>query len=340
MFFTAICIISPCPTRLHDLLPEEVVIVRASLSIVSASLAGAEEQVVDSSEEEFEMEEGEPLIDKRTKRKKTATSHAAPSNIATPPRPRPTLESSQPNLTWVPGHYMPVHSQAQTTWGAGAVPVVPDLWAGENAAALEEDIDDRNGRRKRKADYDLASRRRATAGVKPNRVEVLPGGEVDSTCEGKNAWDEALRDLVPKCLDMSVVAWSKHEKHTLKKLRAALDNEFEYVPQPLSMVGFRVAVMKYLKAERCRLKIRYLKGIDSPPLHVDETEWEKLKDYWDTDKQKDKARKMSIARQNVKSFSSSGKRGKSSRPYSAVSLGFRVYSIKIFLLWMLSYPGK
>lgn len=79
---------------------------------------------------------------------------------------------------------------------------------------------------------------------------------MDSTCEGKNAWDEALRDLVPKCLDMSVVAWANHDPKTLKKLRAALDNEFEYVGNPLSMVGFRVAITRFLKAERCRLKNR------------------------------------------------------------------------------------
>ena len=124
---------------------------------------------------------------------------------------------------------------------------------------------DRQSQRKRKADYDLASRQRATAGAKLNRVFVLPGGEADATCEGKNAWDEALRDLVPKRLDMSVVAWSKHEPHCLKKLTAALDNEFEYIGNPLSMVGFKLVVMKFLKSERFRLKNRYLRGEDSRP---------------------------------------------------------------------------
>ena len=126
------------------------------------------------------------------------------------------------------------------------------------------------------SDYNLVSRQRATAGVKPNWVFVLPGGEIDATCEGKNTWDEALRDLIPKCLDMSVVAWSKYDPQQLKKLRAALDNEFEYVGNPLSIVGFRLAVMKFLKFERFRLKNSYLKGEDSPPLHIDEDEWKRL----------------------------------------------------------------
>ena len=45
---------------------------------------------------------------------------------------------------------------------------------------------------------------------------------MDVTCKGKNAWDEALWELVAKCLDMSVVSWSKHEEHMLQRLRAAL----------------------------------------------------------------------------------------------------------------------
>ena len=125
---------------------------------------------------------------------------------------------------------------------------------------------------------------------------MLPGCEVDATYKGKNAWDEALRDLVPKCLDMSVVAWSKHEPHRLKKLRAALDNEFEYIGNPLNMVGFKLAVMKFLKSERFRLKNRYLRGEDNPPLHVDKDEWKRLKEYWNTDSQKSKAQSMALAR--------------------------------------------
>lgn len=275
---------------------------------------------MDSSEDDLQLEDEEPLLDKRTKRKKTTSGQCAPVHIAPALRPPPAIESSQPNLEWVPGHYKPVQSQSQTAWTSGPAAVIPDVWAGQNA--LAEDIDDRNARRKRKAHYDLVSRQRALAGVKPNRVFVLPGGEVDTNCKGKNAWDEALRDLVPKCVDVSVVNWSKHEPHTLQKLRAALDNEFEYLGNPLSMVGFRLAVSKYLKAERFRLKSRYLKGIDTPPLHVDKPEWDRLKEYWNTDKQKEKAGKMAVARQSVKNLTTVGRRGKSGRPSATVSVQY------------------
>ena len=137
---------------------------------------------------------------------------------------------------------------------------------------------------------------------------------MDVTCEGKNAWDEAIRELVPKCLDMSVVSWSKHEEHTLQRLRAALDNEFEYLGNPLSIHGFRLSVMKFLKAERARLKQAWVKDKDSaPPLHVSDAEWASLKAYWSTDAQKVKAEKMTIARQSVRSDGLLGRRGRAAR---------------------------
>ena len=226
----------------------------------------------DSSDKEDVQVEEEPLTDKRQKR----TLSRAPALTA-----KRAVRPPPPDLTWILGHY-------ETTEGAG--PAISErAWRGRYEEA--EDVDDRHSWQKRKADYDLVSRQRATAGVKPNRVFVLPGGEVDATYEGKNAWDEAL---IPKCLDMSVVAWSKHDPQRLKKLRAALDNEFEYVGNPLSMVGFRLAVMKFLKSERFRLKNRYLKGEDSPPLHIDKDEWKRLKSYWNIDSQKTKAQCMAL----------------------------------------------
>jgi len=101
-----------------------------------------------------------------------------------------------------------------------------------------------------------------------------------------------------------------------------LDNEFEYVGNPLSMVGFRVAVTRFLKAERCRLKNRYLKGIDTPPLHINKLSWDRLKAYWNTDRQKEKAQKMSVARQSVRNLSCVGRRGKGVRLTSAVSVHY------------------
>ena len=156
--------------------------------------------------------------------------------------------------------------------------------------------------------------------MKPNRLVLLLGREVDSTCKGKNAWDEALRDLAPKCLDMSVVAWANHDPKTLKKLKPDLDNEFEYVGNPLSMVGFKLAVTRFMKVKRCRLKNRYLKGMDAPPLHINKLSWDRLKAYWNIDRQKEKAQKMLVARQSVRNLSCVKRRGKGVRLTSIVSV--------------------
>jgi hypothetical protein len=280
---------------------------------------------VDSSEEDVDLSDEEPLLIRRLPRKKNTTSILPPQKIS--PRP-PTLQTApdsygQPNWSWVPGHYVPSQATSTNPWAAGPPPTYAAPWSGQPAVDLAPDSEERSCRRKRKAEYDLESRRRATAGRKPNRVFVLPGGEVDVTCEGKNAWDEALRELVPKCLDMSVVSWSKHEEHTLQRLRAALDNEFEYIGCPLSIHSFRQSVMKYLKAERARLKLWWLKDKDTaPPLHISDAEWANLKAYWSTDAQKIKAQKMTLARRSVRSDGLVGRRGRAAREAPLVRVHF------------------
>jgi hypothetical protein len=59
-------------------------------------------------------------------------------------------------------------------------------------------------RQKRKLNEDIAAER-SSSGKKPRQITVGPGGEVDGACPGKNAWDDAIKGLVPKILDISVV---------------------------------------------------------------------------------------------------------------------------------------
>ena len=307
---------------------------------------------MDSSDDDISLDEEEPLIDRRAKRKKKMPSSTAPGRLAAtgPPPPPSSDPYAQPAFTWIPGQYVPSQRQPRGTW-TGAIPPPPGgpwsstipppaggAWGGsvaplaapyglqsaqcegQYAGFLNPEQGERYSRRKRKNEYDLGRRERSTSGRKPNRVVVLPGGEVDASCKGKNAWDEALRDLVPKCLDMSVVNWKSHQPHTLKKLRASLDSEFEYLGGQLSMVGFRTAVTRFMKSERSRLKLRYLKGIDSPPEHIDKPEWDRLKQYWDTDAQKVKAQKMAKARTFVKNYTQVGRKGKARRESLSVSV--------------------
>lgn len=289
-------------------------------------------RLVDSSEEDADLSDSERVSNRRVPRKKNPAPALPPQKIAPrpPPRQSPSESYGQPNWSWVPGHYVPSQATGTNPWVAGPPPTYAAPWSGQSSGLqgravvdLAPDSAERLCRRKRKVEYDLESRQRATAGRKPNRVFVLPGGEVDVTCEGKNAWDEALRELVPKCLDMSVVSWSKHEDHTLQRLRVALDNEFEYLGNPLSIHGFRLSVMKYLKAERARLKLWWLKDKDTaPPLHISDAEWANLKAYWSTNAQKIKTQKMTAARRSVRSDALVGRRGRASREARLVRVQF------------------
>jgi hypothetical protein len=151
------------------------------------------------------------------------------------------------------------------------------------------------------------------------KFESRRGGEIDGACPGKNGWDDAIRGLVPRILDLSIVDWEAQKPEAVQKLRDRLDVEFEYVGNPLSMQGFRNSVKRYLKSERSRLKMRYHSGDRTNPVHVQPAQWERLKQYWGTEKQLLKSAKMVEARSKVKHVSVVGRKGKAGQEALAVS---------------------
>jgi hypothetical protein len=173
-------------------------------------------------------------------------------------------------------------------------------------------------RQKRKVDDEVATGR-SSAGQKPRQIRVQAGGEIDGACPGKNGWDDAIRGLVPRILDLSIVDWEAQKPEAVQKLRDRLDAEFEYVGNPLSMQGFRNSVKRYLKSERSRLKMRYRSGDRTNPVHVQPAQWERLKQYWGTEKQLLKSAKMVEARSKVKHVSVVGRKGKAGQEALAVS---------------------
>ena len=64
---------------------------------------------MDSSDDDISLDEEEPLIDRRAKRKKKMRSSTAPSRLAaTGPPPSPYADPyAQPAFTWIPGQYVP-----------------------------------------------------------------------------------------------------------------------------------------------------------------------------------------------------------------------------------------
>ena len=185
--------------------------------------------------------------------------HLPQSGVPQSYNPQPT-SAMGPGWSWVPGQWQP-------NAPSGA-------WASGEGDAIFCPPSESTVRRNKRAAYEVGSRNRATATTKPSFVHVQEGGFIDAGSEGKSAWDTALRDLAPKIVDMSVVEWSQHRPQTLQRLRDALDNEFEYVGNPLSLAGFRSAVTKFLKSERCRLKVQYLSGNVEAPIHVKDDQWD------------------------------------------------------------------
>ena len=58
-----------------------------------------------------------------------------------------------------------------------------------------------------------------------------------------------------------------------------MDNDFEYMEQNLSTLGFRNAIKRYLKTEWSRLKAHFLlNGEHECPSHVNPDQWERLVD--------------------------------------------------------------
>jgi len=88
-----------------------------------------------------------------------------------------------------------------------------------------------------------------------------------------------VRTLIPKILDISVLQWEGHELSSLDNLGVALDKEFEYVENELSIIGFKNVMKRWLKTKHCKLKALYFGGKTKCLVNVKPVYWEKLKVY-------------------------------------------------------------
>jgi hypothetical protein len=98
---------------------------------------------------------------------------------------------------------------------------------------------------------------RREKGLPPHKVQVTRHGKIDGACEGKDAWDGAIRSLAPRILNMAVVTVTKHDPIDMARFRLQLDGKFEYLGGELNVADFRDCVRRFMKGERARLKRRY-----------------------------------------------------------------------------------
>jgi len=118
---------------------------------------------------------------------------------------------------------------------------------------------------KRAIEFETIERREK--GLPPHKVQVTRHGKIDGACEGKDAWDGAIRSLAPWTLNMAMVKVTEQDPVDMARLRLQLDGKFEYLGGELSAVGFRDCVRRFMKGERACLKRRYAyKGAKACPL--------------------------------------------------------------------------
>ena len=223
---------------------------------------------------------------------------------------------NQPN-PWMMGQQFggPWMQQQQPTTAMPSIDRAPS-----EVATTRVDSEARAARRAIRKEMEERVDARVNQGQKPHRVRVKAGGGIDGGCEGKNEWDEALRSLVPRILDVSCVAWNDQSPSSVEKLRSAIDAQFEYVGQQLSDKGFKNAVKRQMKTERSKMKAWFLSGKKECPLTIEPDQWARLCEYWSKPETEEKAQRMANARKQVKKISNVGRAGKAGKEAQLVSL--------------------
>jgi hypothetical protein len=178
---------------------------------------------------------------------------------------------------------------------------------------LKHESEARAARRAHKKDIEEKMDARLAVGQKPHKVRVKANGGIDGGCEGKNEFDEALRSLVPRILDVSCVTWKDQSACSIETLKSALDKEFEYVGNNLSSVGFKNAVKRQMKTERHKMKAWFLSGKTECPVNIEPDQWARLCEYWTKPETNEKAIRMANARRLVKNTSNVGRQGRAGK---------------------------
>jgi hypothetical protein len=137
----------------------------------------------------------------------------------------------------------------------------------------------RGSRIRKRPSVDQVVQEKTAVGRKPYTLRVKAGGEIAGGCPGKNAWDATVRTSVPRTLDMSVLSWKEQSPDAIAELREHLDRDFEYVGYHLTEFGFRNAVKRFMKSKHARLKRQYQEGHSACPIHIEEEQWTRLKEY-------------------------------------------------------------
>ncbi|CAN5964797.1 unnamed protein product [Sphagnum jensenii] len=115
-------------------------------------------------------------------------------------------------------------------------------------AQLKVFAESRMQQRASKRALEFEAQERKEKGLPGHKVQVTRHGKIDGACEGKDAWDAAIRSLAPRILNMAMVRVTEQDPVDMARIRLQLDGKFEYVGGELSVAGFRDCVRKSAEA--------------------------------------------------------------------------------------------
>ena len=182
----------------------------------------------------------------------------------------------------------------------------------------KDDSVKRKARRDSRRLADEESRNREAQGLKPYSVYVRPSGIIDSGCKGHLKWQEYVRDLTPRMLDLSVIDYKEQSEDSISKLWDALTNKFEFVENEVTRDSFDKMIKTWLRKDRERMKRAHISN-PKPPKKLTDSQWENMKKYWNSDNMIQKSEKMSETRKKVNQNPKVGRRGYAGKEVVLVS---------------------
>ena len=177
-----------------------------------------------------------------------------------------------------------------------------------NETSLTTESLKKRERRKNRRISDEEAQKRVSEGLKPYIVQVKPSGIIDSGCNGHLRWQEHIRDITPRMLDMSVIVYEDQDETSRKLLRDALFNKFEFVDNEVTPASFDRMIKNWLRKDRERVKRIYGHSTKPPPRFTDK-QWEAMRKYWDLPGTKERSQNMSGRRSKVACNPRVGRRG-------------------------------
>ena len=118
------------------------------------------------------------------------------------------LPGGIPHHTFPPGwQVLPPSSFPNVTHREASDVITNDKSPASRSSAIKDESLKKRIRRQKMKESDKIVRQREIKGLKPYVVQVRASGIIDSGCQGHLRWQQFVRDITPRMLDMSVIKY-------------------------------------------------------------------------------------------------------------------------------------